>query len=246
MQSGVKWVNLKYMARRKVQNNFKFLGIGAAVVGILALSFSILKTSFQSAYCVNSISCTNNLTGEFEPTAKKAEFMGQNLQGPSFVAEKPNGNKVLGEVPAAAKRIEVDLTNQMLYAFQNDQIVMSFPVSTGKWGKTPTGTFHIWVKLRYTRMSGGSGSDYYNLPNVPYVMFFYNDQIGKGWGFSLHGAYWHNNFGHPMSHGCVNISPANAGKLYDWANPVVTGNTTYVSDTNPGTEVIIYGVAPGE
>jgi hypothetical protein len=233
------------MARRKVRNNFNFLGIGAAIVGILALSFSILKTSFQSSYCANSISCIKNLTGEFDLTVKKAVFLGQNLQAPSFIAVNPVINKVLGEVPAEAKRIEVDLTNQMLYAYQNDQLVMSFPVATGKWFPTPTGTFHIWTKLRYTRMAGGVGADAYDLPNVPYVMFFYNDQVGKGRGFSLHGAYWHNNFGHPMSHGCVNISPANAGNLYEWADPVVSGNITYASADNPGTEVVIYGTAPG-
>jgi len=240
--------NLKYMVRKSAKKGFKFFGIGTAVLGILVLSFAILKTSFQSAFCANSISCVKNLTGDFDPSVSKAEFMGQSIPIPSFVAEKPNTNKVLGEVPAGAKRIEVDLTHQMLYAYQSDQIVMSFPVSTGKWHPTPTGTFHIWIKLRYTRMAGGTPGtgDYYDLPNVPWVMFFYNDQFGKGQGFSLHGAYWHNNFGHPMSHGCINISPANAAKLYDWADPVVQGNITYASDTNPGTEVIIYGSAPGE
>jgi lipoprotein-anchoring transpeptidase ErfK/SrfK len=187
-----------------------------------------------------------DLTGKFDPNAKKAVFLGQSVQVPSFVAEKPNTNKVLGEVSPTDKRIEVDLTTQTLYAYQNDQVVMSFPVSTGKWHPTPTGTFHIWLKLRYTRMSGGTGADAYDLPNVPWVMFFYNDQVGKGQGFSLHGAYWHNNFGYPMSHGCVNISPVNAEKLYNWADPVVEGNMTYSSDTNPGTDVVIYGTPPGE
>lgn len=234
------------MARKSAKRKFKFFGICAVFLGVLVLSFAILKTSFQSALCANSISCIKDLTGDFNPRSGKGEFLGQNVQVPSFIAEKPNVNKILGEVPASAKRIEIDLTHQMLYAFENDQVVMSFPVSTGKWGKTPTGIFHIWVKLRYTRMAGGSGSDYYNLPNVPHVMFFNNDQVGKGRGFSLHGAYWHNNFGHPMSHGCVNIGLADAAKLYDWADPVVAGNITYVSDTNPGTEVIIYGTAPGD
>jgi lipoprotein-anchoring transpeptidase ErfK/SrfK len=234
------------MSKKVIKNKFRFLGFGAAVFAVLILSFSVLKTSIQSSRCANSISCIKDLTGEFDPNAKKAEFLGQSSQLPTFVAEKPNTSKVLGEVPASAKRIEVDLGSQMLYAYQNDQVVMSFPISSGKWGKTPTGTFHIWIKLKYTRMSGGSGADYYNLPNVPYVMFFYNEEVSKGRGFSLHGAYWHNNFGYPMSHGCVNISPVNAGKLYDWASPVAEGNITYVSDTNSGTDVIIYGTPPEE
>jgi L,D-transpeptidase catalytic domain len=233
------------VTKKKTANKFRFFGIGFVILGVIITAFGILKTSLQSTFCANSVSCVKNITGEFDPIAKNAEFMGQSLQIPTFIAEKPTASKVLGEVPASAKRIEVDLSRQTLYAFQNDRVVMSFPVSTGKWYPTPTGTFHIWVKLRYTRMTGGTGADFYDLPNVPYVMFFYNDQVGKGRGFSLHGAYWHNNFGYPMSHGCVNISPANAGKLYEWADPVVEGNITYASDANPGTEVIIYGTAPG-
>jgi lipoprotein-anchoring transpeptidase ErfK/SrfK len=76
-------------------------------------------------------------------------------------------------------------------------------------------------------------------------MFFANDQVSEGEGFSLHGAYWHDNFGHTMSHGCVNIASANAEKLYEWADPVSQGNITNATATNPGTEVVIYGTAPG-
>ena len=68
-------------------------------------------------------------------------------------------------------------------------------------------------------MSGGSGSDYYNLPNVPYVMFFANDEVAKSRGYSFHGAYWHNNFGHPMSHGCINMRTEEAKWLFLWATP---------------------------
>jgi lipoprotein-anchoring transpeptidase ErfK/SrfK len=60
-------------------------------------------------------------------------------------------------------------------------------------------------------MSGGSGADYYYLPNVPHVMYFYG-------GYGLHGTYWHNNFGTPMSHGCVNLSQTDAEWLYNWAS----------------------------
>jgi hypothetical protein len=233
------------MARKSSRNKLETLGIGLAVLGIIALGFTILKLSFQSSFCANSVSCVKDLSGNYDPNATTGKFLGENIQVPSYIAEVPTKFKVLGEVPPEAKRIEVDLTNQMLYAYQNDQVVMSFPISSGKWHPTPTGTFHIWTKLRYTRMTGGSGADAYDLPNVPWVMFFANDQVGEGEGFSLHGAYWHNNFGHPMSHGCVNIAPENAQKLYDWADPPTQGNVTNATPTNPGTEVIIYGTAPG-
>ena len=79
-------------------------------------------------------------------------------------------------------------------------------------------------------MSGGSGTDYYNLPNVPYVMYFYHY-------FGLHGAYWHNNFGHTMSHGCVNMRPIDAGAIFDWVDGPKNGEKgTIVSICNRFTE----------
>ena len=60
-------------------------------------------------------------------------------------------------------------------------------------------------------MAGGYGADAYDLANVPYVMYFHE-------GYGLHGTYWHNNFGTPMSHGCVNLSTGDAGWFYNWAS----------------------------
>ena len=93
-------------------------------------------------------------------------------------------------------------------------------------------------------MSGRSKElgTYYYLPNVPNNMFFHQ-------GYAIHGAYWHNNFGHPMSHGCINMKIADAKTLYDWAMPVVTNPkawSTLASAENVGTRVVIYGVAPRE
>lgn len=148
-----------------------------------------------------------------------------------------------------AKRIEIDLTNQRLYAYEGDKQIFNFLVSTGKWGRTPTGTFRIWTKLRLTRMTGGSKDlgTFYDLPNVPYVMFFDNQYISKAQGYSIHGTYWHNNFGHPMSHGCINMRPDEAKLLYFWANPNLEGkDSIYATNNNPGTEVVIFGEAPQE
>jgi hypothetical protein len=97
-------------------------------------------------------------------------------------------------------------------------------------------------------MSGGDPAihTYYDLPNVPFTMFFYNENVGKTRGFALHGAYWHNNFGHPMSHGCINISNENAEHLYNWADPFPTSTMTYATYDDPGTAVTIYGETPNE
>lgn len=157
---------------------------------------------------------------------------------------------VLG-VTNTEKRIEVDLTSQKVYAYDGEHKVFEFTVSTGKWAPTPVGEFRIWAKVRSQKMSGGEKrlGTYYYLPNVPYVMFFYNNAIAKMRGFSFHGTYWHDNFGHPMSHGCVNMRIADAKTLYEWAGPVVTNEKAWstLSDaSNMGTRVIIYGETPNE
>jgi lipoprotein-anchoring transpeptidase ErfK/SrfK len=142
---------------------------------------------------------------------------------------------------SSEKRIEVDLSKQKLYALEGSKKKMSFDVSTGKWGRTPTGEFRIWNKLKYTLMAGGSKElgTYYYLPNVPFTLFFYQ-------GYGIHGTYWHDNFGHPMSHGCINMRTSEAEKLFYWANPPLPKgvNSILASADNKGTRVVIYGTAP--
>jgi len=91
-------------------------------------------------------------------------------------------------------------------------------------------------------MEGGEGRYYYYLPNVPYVMFFENEDV-PGWkGYGLHGAYWHNDFGTPHSHGCVNLPIDVAKELYYWTTPVSNSNSTMSRDLqdNLGTRVVIH------
>jgi lipoprotein-anchoring transpeptidase ErfK/SrfK len=122
-----------------------------------------------------------------------------------------------GGVTGGTHWIDVDLSQQMVYAYAGDTVVNSFVVSTGTWmTPTVTGKYKIWIKLRYSDMSG---PDYY-LPDVPYVMYFY-----KGYGF--HGTYWHNNFGTPMSHGCVNLSIPDAEWLYNFSYEGTVVNVHY-------------------
>lgn len=180
-----------------------------------------------------------------------AEFHGSRATPPALATLAPI-RKVLGLTSDDhSKRIEVDLTRQQVYAFEGDRVVYQFTVSTGKWGRTPTGVFTIWTKVRSQLMKGGNKQlhTYYYLPNVPWVMFFANDEVPKMRGFSFHGTYWHNNFGHPMSHGCINMRIEDAKTLYEWAMPQVTDAkawSTPASAENPGTKVVIYGVTPRE
>ena len=113
--------------------------------------------------------------------------------------------------------IDVNLSQQRTYAYEGDTLVNSFVVSTGTW-QTPTvtGKFKIWIKVRSQAMSGPG----YYLPDVPFVMYFYKD-------YGLHGTYWHNNFGTPMSHGCVNLTIPDSEWLYNFASVGTVVNVHY-------------------
>ena len=113
--------------------------------------------------------------------------------------------------------IDVNLSEQRVYVYEGDVVVNSFLVSTGL-PDTPTvtGKYRIWIKVRVQDMSGPG----YYLRDVPYVMFFYED-------YGLHGTYWHNNFGTPMSRGCVNLTVDDAAWLYNWASVGTVVNVHY-------------------
>ena len=135
-------------------------------------------------------------------------------------------------VAASNKWIDINLSSQSLSAYEGDVPIYWAPASTGtRWTPTVTGRYHIYLKVRSQTMSGPG----YRLPNVPYVMFFYK-------AYSLHGTYWHNNFGQPMSHGCVNLRTEDARWLYEWSGPVMSPGKNYVraSDENPGTLVVVH------
>lgn len=103
--------------------------------------------------------------------------------------------------------IDVNLSEQRLYAYDGSTLVSSFLVSTGVSAHpTVTGTYAVYVKYRYANMRGPG----YNLPDVPYTMYFYQ-------GYGIHGTYWHNNFGTPMSHGCVNMLTSEAEWIYNFS-----------------------------
>jgi lipoprotein-anchoring transpeptidase ErfK/SrfK len=135
------------------------------------------------------------------------------LDAPADIAPDTDLN-TLNPAAVTGKWIEVILSQQRLVAWQNGKAVMSSLISSGV-SRYPTrrGTFRIYVKYRATRMRGPG----YNLPGVPYTMYYSGS-------YAVHGAYWHNNFGHPMSHGCVNLPVAFSQRLYAWApigTPVV-------------------------
>ena len=129
------------------------------------------------------------------------------------------------EVPMEDKRIEVDLTMQTLSAFEADKRVLEATISsglpnsslnTGLSTKTPQGEFRILDKMPAKHMGDGNlfaDADDYELPGVPWTCFFTPQ------GHAFHGTYWHENFGVPMSHGCVNMRTEEAKWLFHWALP---------------------------
>jgi len=141
---------------------------------------------------------------------------------PQPTAAPPTG------VADGEKWIDVDLSSQRLVAYEGNRAVYWAVISSGL-PATPTvkGRFNIYVKYRSAPMSGPG----YYLPNVPYIMSF-----SKGYG--LHGAYWHNNFGQPMSHGCVNLKVADAKWLFEWTTPYVPPGANSASGV--GTLVVIH------
>lgn len=127
--------------------------------------------------------------------------------------------------PSTTKRIVIHRGEQKLTAYDGDVAVMSYAISTGLLlTPTPRGTFTIFRKTPTRYMQGplkNVSSQYYDLPGVPWNLYFTED------GAVIHGAYWHNSFGHSYSHGCVNVLPSEARALYYWAD---VGTPVIVTD----------------
>ena len=140
--------------------------------------------------------------------------------------------------PTSTERwIQVDLSEQLAIAYEGTSPVRAFVVSTGV-GNTPTvrGTFRIWAKIAMQDMRGGSraAGTYYHLRDVKNVQYFH-----RSYGF--HGTFWHDNFGTPMSRGCINMTNEDARWLFDWTSPTVPGDDwLFSNNANPGTLVMVH------
>ncbi|MDP3955503.1 MAG: L,D-transpeptidase [bacterium] len=208
---------------------------------ILLLGIGILYLSVEKFVLQDGCPC--NLvatTGEFIPGEEEASLYGEKVSPflTSLPSPSPLEQKVLGETSNDEKWIEVDLSEQKVRAWEGNNLFLESLVSSGKpWTPTITGEFRVWSKFHYAKMSGGvkGTKSYYYLPNVPYIMFFKGD-------YSLHGTYWHNNFGQRMSHGCVNLPIPIAEKLYYWTTPTVPQgkHSSLASSENPGTRIVIH------
>ncbi|MHB8874489.1 MAG: L,D-transpeptidase [Myxococcaceae bacterium] len=130
--------------------------------------------------------------------------------------------------------VDVNLAEQVLVAYQGARPVFATLVSTGRTNPTPVGVFRVWIKFAEAEMRGESNGRPYLVDAVPWTVYFFKD-------FALHTAYWHDHFGEPRSHGCVNLSPRDARWLYFWTSPGVPEgwSMVYASAAEPGSWVRI-------
>jgi lipoprotein-anchoring transpeptidase ErfK/SrfK len=151
---------------------------------------------------------------------------------------------ISSEVPFEDKRIEVNLVTQTLRAYEYEQVVFQTNISSGiatvqqnpkeLSTKTPSGEFRIITKYPSKHMGNGSlfaTPEDYELPGVPWTSFFHEA------GYAFHGTYWHDNFGTPMSRGCVNMRIDEAKWLFRWVRPLHESDRVYTPGY--GTQVVI-------
>lgn len=209
--------------------------------------FVAAKTITPNRSTGGNVACsTGNLSGLWtEP--QLAYYNGMPVNETSYLSDSSSNNNqneaILGVADPNDKWIEVDLSEQKIRAWSGSQLYLESLISSGLPGTpTPKGEFRIWAKLRYVKMEGGEGRYYYNLPNVPFTMFFESESTPKYLGYGLHGTYWHSDFGKVHSHGCVNLPTSVAGQIYEWANPVLPQGkkSVFASADNPGTRVVIH------
>jgi lipoprotein-anchoring transpeptidase ErfK/SrfK len=139
------------------------------------------------------------------------------------------------------KWIDVNITKQVLVAYEGTKPVFAALVSSGEAGlgdpettkSTKRGIFRIHTKYISTTMDSRVVGEEFELRDVPYVQYFEN-------GYALHGAYWHDAFGQPKSHGCVNLAPEDARRLFFWTEPQIPPGWHGVARALTGTVVFVH------
>lgn len=177
-----------------------------SIVTTMVASMVALPGSFegapvrQSQVAVFPTTVATQAPMEVDTFATIPSALAANVETPAT-----SGTVVAPAVTNGKTYIDVNLTKQYMKCYKNGKIIIQSLVSTGTYlHPTVTGTYKIYARFRYKAMRGPG----YYLPNVPYTQFFYR-------GYGLHGTYWHHNFGHRMSHGCVNLPTPIAKLVYD-------------------------------
>jgi len=135
----------------------------------------------------------------------------------------------------------VNVTKQVLVAYEGERAVYATLVSTGEHGlgdpeesrSTKRGIFRIHTKHVTATMDSDAAGEEFELRDVPYVQYFED-------GYALHGAYWHDMFGQPKSHGCINLAPEDARRLFFWTEPSVPAGWHGAMRAKTGTVVFVH------
>ncbi len=141
------------------------------------------------------------------------------------------------ELPAVARRLEVNTEAQAVIAYEFDRPVFMTRTATGARFSngdfsTPHGRYITAHKRPYRHMAAGNlAANGYDLPGVPWVTYITES------GISFHGTYWHNNFGRPRSHGCINLTPSAAKWVFRWCTPVVPPDQQFAIEADGATAV---------
>lgn len=147
---------------------------------------------------------------------------GTYLRGKDNLVVIPPMKNVPGWANQGRKWIDISILRQSLVAYEGTRPVYATLVSTGADGlgdpkkthSTVQGAFLVHTKHVSATMDGDEVGDEFDLRDVPYVQYFHE-------GYALHAAYWHDEFGTPRSHGCVNLAPQDAAWLFGWSTPEV-------------------------
>ncbi len=139
------------------------------------------------------------------------------------------------QVPENEKHIKIYLDRQLLLAFEWNVLVYAARVATGQKNyESPTGWFRTFHKRPTCHMTGGADdTSEFDLPGVPWDSYITDS------GVAIHGTYWHNDFGHPHSHGCINMAPQDAKWIYRWTLPTVPPGERLLLEPGVGTRVLI-------
>ncbi|MCU0681404.1 MAG: L,D-transpeptidase [Polyangiaceae bacterium] len=137
--------------------------------------------------------------------------------------------------------LDVNVTKQTLVAYEGTRPVFATLVSTGEAGlgdpettrSTKRGIFRVYAKYRTTTMDSDETGEEFELRDVPYVQYFHQ-------GYALHAAYWHDRFGTPRSHGCINLTPADAKWLFGFTSPAVPAGWHEAREGRSGTVVFVH------
>jgi hypothetical protein len=150
------------------------------------------------------------------------EIEGGGWVGDDEVSRVELAKKMPGWANDGEKWIDINVTRQVLVAYEGTKPVYATLVSTGEAGlddpattkATKRGIFRVHTKYVTATMDSRAVGEEFELRDVPYVQYFTE-------GYALHAAYWHDVFGQPKSHGCVNLAPEDARRLFFWTGPVV-------------------------